>query len=87
MEHQWNEIDRGKPTTGEKPVPVSLCPPQISNGLDLGSISGLRGERPATNRLSHGTAICNNIYLSRNMNHDFVYQQTLRIIVVTNGRE
>jgi hypothetical protein len=48
MEHQWNEIDRGKPTT--------LCPPQISHGLDPGSNPGLRGERPATNRLSHGTA-------------------------------
>jgi hypothetical protein len=42
---------------GEKPVPVPLCPPQISHGLDLGSNSGLRGERPATNRLSHGTAV------------------------------
>jgi hypothetical protein len=41
---------------GEKPVPVPLCPPQISHGLDLGSNPGLRGERPATNRLSHGTA-------------------------------
>jgi hypothetical protein len=37
---------------GEKPVSVPLCPPQISHGPDL----GLRGERPATNRLSHGTA-------------------------------
>jgi hypothetical protein len=36
----------------EKPVPVPLCPPQISHGLDLGSNPGLRGERPATNRLS-----------------------------------
>jgi hypothetical protein len=26
-EHRWNEIDRGKP------VSVSLCPPQIPNGL------------------------------------------------------
>jgi hypothetical protein len=42
---------------GEKPVPVPLCPPQISHGLDLGSNTGLRGERPATNRLSHGTAL------------------------------
>ena len=42
---------------GEKPVPVPLCPPQISHGLDLGSNPGLRGERPATNRLSHGTAL------------------------------
>jgi hypothetical protein len=41
---------------GGKPVPVPLCPPQISHGLDLGSNPGLRGERPATNRLSHGTA-------------------------------
>jgi hypothetical protein len=41
---------------GEKPVPVPLCPPQISHGLDLGPNPGLRGERPATNRLSHGTA-------------------------------
>jgi hypothetical protein len=40
----------------EKPVPVLLCPPQISHGLDLGSNPGLRGERPVTNRLSHGTA-------------------------------
>jgi hypothetical protein len=57
MEHQWNEIDRGNPTTRKKkPVPVPLCPPQISHGLDLGSNPGLRGETPATNRLSHGTA-------------------------------
>jgi hypothetical protein len=42
---------------GEKPVPVPLCPPQISHGLDLGSNPGLRGDRPATNRLSHGTAM------------------------------
>jgi hypothetical protein len=50
---------------GEKPVPVPLFPPQISHGLDLGSNPGLRGERPATNRLSHGTAkvYLGNIYL------------------------
>jgi hypothetical protein len=42
---------------GEKPVPVPLCRPQISPGLDLGSNPGLRDERPATNRLSHGTAL------------------------------
>jgi hypothetical protein len=39
---------------GEKPVPLPLCPPQIST--DLGSNPGMRGERQATNRLSHGTA-------------------------------
>jgi hypothetical protein len=56
IEHQWNEIDRENRQLGEKPVPVLLCPPQISHGLGLGSNPGLRGERPATNRLSHGTA-------------------------------
>jgi hypothetical protein len=55
--HRWNEIDRGKPKySGEKPVPVPLCPPQIPNG-HRGSNPGLRGEKPAPNRLSHGTAV------------------------------
>jgi hypothetical protein len=35
---------------------VPLCPPQIPHGLTPGSNPGLRGGRPATNRLSHGTA-------------------------------
>jgi hypothetical protein len=54
---------------GEKPVPVPLCPPQISHGLDLGSNQGLRGERSATNRLSHGTAYQNTSNI-RNMSID-----------------
>jgi hypothetical protein len=40
---------------GEKPVTVPLCPPQIPHGLTQGSKAGLRGGRPAANRLSHGT--------------------------------
>jgi hypothetical protein len=33
MDHRWNEIDRGKPKySGEKPVPVPFCPPQIPHG-------------------------------------------------------
>jgi hypothetical protein len=51
---------------GEKPVPVPRCPPQISLELDLGSNPGLRGERPATNRLSHGTA-----YEEQYLRHEF----------------
>jgi hypothetical protein len=43
-------------SNGGKPVPVPLCPPQIPHGLTPGSKLGLRGERPTTNRLSHGTA-------------------------------
>jgi hypothetical protein len=39
----------------ERPVPVPLCPPQIQHGLTRGSNPGLRGGRPAANRLSHGT--------------------------------
>jgi hypothetical protein len=50
MEQWWNDILQGKPKYSEKTYPVPLCPPQIP---------GLRGERPATNRLSHGTAFCN----------------------------
>jgi hypothetical protein len=44
--------------TGENrsTVPVPLCPPQIPHGLTPGSNPGLRGGRPAANRLSRGTA-------------------------------
>jgi hypothetical protein len=35
-EHWWNEIDRKETEVcGEKPVPVSICPPQIPHGLAL----------------------------------------------------
>jgi hypothetical protein len=48
---------QGKPEVlEEKPIIVPLCPPQIPTWTDLGSNAGLRGGRPATNRLSHGTA-------------------------------
>jgi hypothetical protein len=33
MEHRWNKIVRENRSTGEKPVPVPLCPPQIPHGL------------------------------------------------------
>jgi hypothetical protein len=42
---------------GEKPVPVPLCPPQILNGLTWRANPDLRGERPTTNDLSHGTTV------------------------------
>jgi hypothetical protein len=41
---------------GEQLVPAPLCPPQIPHGLTLGSNPNLRGGKPATNRLEHGTA-------------------------------
>jgi hypothetical protein len=57
MEHQWNEIDRVKPTTRKKNL--SQCHfVHHKSHMDLtwDRTPGLRGERPATNRLSHGTA-------------------------------
>jgi hypothetical protein len=48
MEQRWNEIDRGKPKySGGKPVPMSLCPPQIPHGLtrDRTLASAVRGRR------------------------------------------
>jgi hypothetical protein len=59
MENDGGMILKGKTEElGEKPVPVLLCPPQIPHGLAPGANPGFRGERPETNRLSHGTAAC-----------------------------
>jgi len=33
MEHRWNDTDGKSKVLGEKPVSVTLCPPQISHGL------------------------------------------------------
>ena len=58
MEHQWNEIDRGKPTTRRKPCPSATLSTTNLTWTDPGSNPGLRCEMPATDRLSHGTAFC-----------------------------
>jgi hypothetical protein len=51
VEHWWNETDREKLTYAEK----SLSDTNLtSTGLE--SNPGLRGERPGTNCLCHGTA-------------------------------
>ena len=55
MEHWWNATERQKTKTfGEKPVTVSLCPHVAWADVESNPI--LRGKRPTTNRLSHGTA-------------------------------
>jgi hypothetical protein len=45
----WNDIDSEKPKKklGEKPVPVPLCPPQISHGLtrEQTRASAVKGQR------------------------------------------
>jgi hypothetical protein len=56
MEQQWNEIDRGKPTTRRKTCPSANLSTTNPTWTDPGSNPGLRSERPETNSLSHGTA-------------------------------
>jgi hypothetical protein len=55
MEHLWNDTNKDGPTYSEKNLSQRhlyiINPIQTGLGLNL----GLRGERPATNRLSHGT--------------------------------
>jgi hypothetical protein len=63
---EWNW--QGKTDSSEKNLSQCLCPSQISHGLDLGSNPGLRGERPATNRLSHGTA-CTHMLVFIGLHH------------------
>jgi hypothetical protein len=48
-------IGKGNRSTRRKPALVPLCAPQISH--DLGLNPGRRGGKPATNRLSYGTAL------------------------------
>jgi hypothetical protein len=50
---EWNWQAKTE-VLGEKPVSVPLCPTQIPHGPNRDRTP--RGERPATNRLSHGTA-------------------------------
>jgi hypothetical protein len=54
MEHRCTETDRGKPKySGKNLSQLSTTNPTRT---DPGSNPGLRGEKPATNRLSHSTA-------------------------------
>jgi hypothetical protein len=45
-------IGKGNRSTQKKPVPMPLCPPQTPHAYP-----GRRGGKPATNRLSYGTAL------------------------------
>jgi hypothetical protein len=47
---------KGNRSTRRKPAPVQLCPQQIPHDL-TGREPGRRGEKPATNRVSYGTAM------------------------------
>jgi hypothetical protein len=52
MEHQWKEIDRGKPTTRRKTCPSATLSTTNPTWTDQGSNPSLRSGRPATNGLS-----------------------------------
>jgi hypothetical protein len=57
MEHRWNKIDRGKPEVlRRKTFPSATLSTTNPTWTDPGLNPGLRGERSATDRLSHGTA-------------------------------
>jgi hypothetical protein len=52
----WNDIDRGKPKNSEKILFQCRFAHHKSHCIDLGANPGRRGERLATNCLSHDTA-------------------------------
>jgi hypothetical protein len=56
IEHRWDENDREKPKYSEKTCPSATLSTTNPARTDPGSKPGLRGETPATSRLSHGTA-------------------------------
>jgi hypothetical protein len=52
MEDQWNEIDRGKPTTRRKTCPNATLSTTKLTWTDPGLNLGLRSERLATKQVS-----------------------------------
>jgi hypothetical protein len=55
-ERRWNDTDRGNRRTRRKTCPSATLPTTNPTWIDPGANPGLRGERPATNDLSHGMA-------------------------------
>jgi hypothetical protein len=56
---RWNENWQEKPKYSEKTCPRATLSTTNPTRPDLGSNPGRRGGKPATNRLSYGTALCN----------------------------
>jgi hypothetical protein len=56
-EPRRNDIGRGTEELGERAVPVPLCPPQVPHGRTLARNRASEVRGPATNLLSHDTAL------------------------------
>jgi hypothetical protein len=56
MEQWWNDIFAGETEVLGENLPSATLSTKNPTWIEPGANPGLRGERPATNRLSHGTA-------------------------------
>jgi hypothetical protein len=56
-EPRWNDIDSEKPKNSEKGCSSATLSTTNLTYTDPGANPGLRGDRPATNSLTHGTAL------------------------------
>jgi hypothetical protein len=56
MEQWWNDIFAGETEVLGENLPSATLSTTNPTWIDPGANPGLSGERPATNRLSHGTA-------------------------------
>jgi hypothetical protein len=61
MEHRWNEIDKENPKYSKKNLSQCHFVHHKTHKDWPGIEPGFCGERPVTNRLSHGTAMSTNI--------------------------
>jgi hypothetical protein len=70
MDWRWNYTDRGNRTTRRKTCPSATLSTSNPTSTALGTKPGLRDEKPATNRLSYGTANLTSIrqFLIANIN-------------------
>jgi len=87
MEQCWNDIDGGKSgVLGEKPVPVPLCLPEISNGLlwDRTLAPALRGRQ--NSHLSYVTVFDYHKY-RRFLSVNFSYVMYIKIQLPPHSKD
>jgi hypothetical protein len=83
MEQRRNDIGRGKPKNSEKNLPSAILSTTNPTWIDPGANPGLRGERLATNLLSHGTVAIEITSLYLGLMETFLYKKSaiLNILV------